>query len=55
MKAKEKYPDIKIGKNFNEAMKVIKADSNLCKPNYLDSQRKSGTKRTILSIKQWKH
>lgn len=43
-KAKERNPNIKFGKVFNESMRVIKANSALCQPRYLDPDKKDGTK-----------
>lgn len=44
-RAKEKNPELKFGKVFNEAMKVIKQDETLCKPNYLNPHEKTGQKK----------
>lgn len=44
-KVKEKKPDIKFGKTYNEAMKIIKANEKYCKSNYLDPKNKSGSKK----------
>ena len=49
-KAKEKRPDIKFGKTFNEAMKVIKANPSFCQPNYLDPHNKTGTKKDFYTL-----
>ena len=43
-RAKEKKADIKFGKTFNQAMKVIKADKKLCQVRYLDPKNQSGVK-----------
>lgn len=47
---KEKKPDIKFGKVFNDVMKKIKANENYCKPNYLDPKNQSGTKKDFYSV-----
>ena len=49
-KAKQKKPNIKFGKTFNSAMKIIKADSSLCMANYLDPHNKTGTKKDFYSL-----
>jgi len=49
-KAKEKRPDIKFGKTFNKAMKVIKANPSFCQPNYLDPHNKTGTKKDFYTL-----
>lgn len=50
-RAKAKNPEIKFGKVFNEAMKVIKQDENLCKPNYLNPHEKTGQKKFFYDYK----
>ena len=50
-RAKEKEPEIKFGKIYNEAMKVIKGDSTLCKPNYLNPHAKTGQKKYFYDYK----
>ena len=49
-RVKEKKPDIKFNRTFNEAMKRIKADERLCQPNFLDPHNKNGTKKDFYSI-----
>lgn len=49
-RAKEKKPDIKFGKTFNTAMKMIKANKAFCKPNYLDPKNKTGTKKEFYTL-----
>ena len=44
-RAREKKPNIKFGQTFNRAMRVVKANPQLCKPNYLDPHTKTGQKR----------
>lgn len=48
--AKERFPSIKFGKTFNEAMKVIKSNPNYCRPNYLNPKIKSGTKKDFYEV-----
>lgn len=43
--AKKKKPDIKFGKIFYAALKIIKANRKYCQSNYLDPDNKSGTKK----------
>ncbi len=50
-RTKEKYPEIKFGKVFNEAMKLIKQDETLCKPNYFNPHDKTGQKRFFYDYK----
>lgn len=45
----DKRPDIKINKNFHSAMKRIKADEKLSKPNYLNPKTKEGGKKYFYS------
>ena len=40
-KVKEKKPSVKFNKLFNKAMKVIKANPELCQTNYLNPRNKS--------------
>ncbi len=49
-KAKERKPDIKFNSTFNAAMKVVKADTKLCQPNYLDLHNKTGTKKDFYTV-----
>ncbi len=44
-KVKERYPNIKFGRTYNETIKIIKKDSKLCKPNYPDPHKKTGQPR----------
>ncbi len=46
-KAKEKRPDIKFSKAFNNAMKRVKQDKKLCQTNYLDPNKKTGSKKNF--------
>ena len=48
-RVKELFPEVKFGKTYNAAMKKIKADENLCKPNYLNPHSKSGSKKDFYS------
>lgn len=48
-RVKELFPEVKFGKTYNAAMKKIKADENLCKPNYLNPHAKSGSKKDFYS------
>ena len=50
-KVKEKEPNIKFGKVYNEAMKVIKRDKTLSKPNYLNPHSKTGQNRFFYDYK----
>ena len=43
-RAKERKPDIKFGKTFNQAMKIIKSNKKLCQVRYLDPKNQSGVK-----------
>ena len=49
MRAKEKNPNIKFGKKYNAAMKIIKGNPKLCKSNYLDPKNKNGNKKDFYS------
>ncbi len=49
-RVKQKKPDIKFGKIFNDAMKIIKANTSLCQPNYLDPHKKAGTKKDFYTL-----
>ena len=49
-KVKEKKPDIKFGKTFNEAMKKIKANKGYCRSNYLDPENNSSTKKDFYTV-----
>ena len=49
-KVKEKKPDVKFGKTFNEAMKKIKANKGYCRPNYLDPENNSSTKKDFYTV-----
>ena len=49
-RAKEKKADLKFGKTFNAAMKIVKSNPSLCKPNYLDPVNKSGTKKNFYEM-----
>ena len=44
-KLKEQYPTIIFGKDFNLIMREINNDESLCKINFLDPQKPSGTKK----------
>lgn len=50
LRAKEKKPDIKFGPTFNKAMRKIKVNPKLCKSNYLDPKKKTGTKKDFYTI-----
>ena len=43
-RVKEKNPNIKLGKRFNNVMKIIKADPKCCQVRYLDPKKKNGSK-----------
>lgn len=43
-KIKDKDNTVRFGTIFNQIMKEIKLDSNICRTRYLDPNRKSGTK-----------
>ena len=49
--AKEKNQNIRFNKVFNAAMKRVKANSKLCKTNYLDPHHKSGSAKTFYTRK----
>ena len=49
-KVKEKKPEVKFGKIFNEAMKIIKGNKIYCRPNYLDPSNRSGTKKDFFTL-----
>ena len=49
-RAKEKKPDIKFNSIFNAAMKVVKANPQLCQSNYLDPHKKSGQKKDFYDL-----
>lgn len=49
-RVKQKKPDIKFGKIFNDAMKIIKTNTSLCQPNYLDPHKKAGTKKDFYTL-----
>ena len=44
VRAKERKPDIKFGRTFNQAMKIVKANKKLCQVRYLDPKNQSGVK-----------
>ncbi len=44
-KVKERKPDIKFNRTFNRAMKVVKDNTDLSRPNYLDPHKKGGQKK----------
>lgn len=46
-KLKEKKPDIKFGKTFYSALKIIQANKDYCQPNYLDPENKSSSKKNF--------
>ncbi len=49
-KAKERKPSIKYNSVFNAAMKTVKANPKLCKPNYLDPHKKTGQKKDFFTL-----
>lgn len=42
---KQKRPDIKHGKLYNQVMSIIKKDKTMCQTRYLDPKRQKGTKK----------
>ena len=48
-RVKEKRPDILFNNRFHNAMKIIKADGNICQSNYLDPENKKGPKKDFYS------
>lgn len=44
VRVKERKPDIKFGRTFNQAMKIVKANKKLCQVRYLDPKNQSGVK-----------
>ena len=49
-RAKERKPDIKFNRTFNRAMEVVKANPELCQPNYLDPHKKAGQKKDFYAL-----
>lgn len=49
-RVKEKYPTISFGKNFNSIMREIQKDESLCKTNFLDPKKPSGTKKRFYEM-----
>lgn len=49
-RAKERKPDIKFNRAFNDAMKTVKADPKLCEPNYLDPHKRTGQKKDFYAL-----
>ena len=49
-RAREKKPDIKFNSTFNAAMKIVKANPQLCQSNYLDPHKKSGQKKDFYAL-----
>jgi len=49
-KIKEKQPSIKFDKKFNAIMKDVKKQTKYCKVNYLDPNKKTGTKAEFYEI-----
>lgn len=50
-KVKERYPKVKFGKIYNNAMKIIKNNTELCKPNFLNPHSNTGSKKEFYSEK----
>lgn len=50
-RVKEKRPDVKFGKAFNAAMKIVKQNKKLCQTNYLNPKTKTGGKKDFYSEK----
>ncbi len=49
-RAKVRKPDIKFNQTFNMAMKIVKANPDLCQPNYLDPHKKVGQKKDFYAL-----